>query len=149
MTRHALRRGRESDLAFIASVHAQSMRPHVERQFGSWDAAEQRERILASTRPETHQIIEVDDTPVGCAWLREHPDELELVRLWLLPVSQRKGIGSAFVAELCARADLERRPLRLRVLKVNPARALYARFGFAVAGETETHYLMRRSPRKS
>lgn len=76
--------------------------------------------------------------------MREHERELELVRLWILTSWQNQGIGTAFLEGLCARADDERVPIRLRVLKVNPARALYERFGFGVARETETHYIMRR-----
>ena len=34
----------------------------------------------------------------------------------------------------------------ITVLKVNPARRLYERLGFAIVGETETHYLMRWRP---
>lgn len=33
-------------------------------------------------------------------------------------------------------------PVRLRVLKVNPARRLYERLGFKVVEEADTHYLM-------
>jgi ribosomal protein S18 acetylase RimI-like enzyme len=146
VTRYTLRPGTAADVEFILDVHARSMRPHVERQLGGWDAAAQRARILASTRPETHQIVEVGGTRVGCVWLREHPDELELVRLWLAPESQGSGLGGALVSDLCARADRERLPLRLRVLKVNPARRLYERAGFEVVQETETHFSMRRPP---
>jgi GNAT superfamily N-acetyltransferase len=146
VTRYTLRPGTGADLEFILDVHARSMRPHVERQLGGWDAEAQRARILASTRPQTHQIVEVGGTPVGCAWIREHSGELELVRLWLLPAWQGKGIGTALLADLCARADREQLPLRLRVLRVNPARRLYARSGFGAVQETATHFIMRRPP---
>jgi len=33
--------------------------------------------------------------------------------------------------------------VELYVLKVNPARGLYERLGFAIIGETETHHIMR------
>ena len=34
--------------------------------------------------------------------------------------------------------------MRLRVLQANPVRRLYERHGFAVVGETDSHFLMRR-----
>ncbi len=46
--------------------------------------------------------------------------------------------------QLLASADSRGVPVRLRVLKVNPARRLWERLGFRVARETETHYEMRR-----
>ncbi len=41
-------------------------------------------------------------------------------------------------------ADLRRLPVRLQVIKGNPARNLYERLGFTVTGETDTHLLMLR-----
>ena len=121
MTRHALRPATSGDLDFLRRVHAEAMRPHIERTWGAWDDAEQRRRLLETTRPESHEIIELDAEPIGCRWVRAHPDSLELVRLWLLPHAQRKGIGAALVRDLLAAAARARLPVRLRVLKVNPA----------------------------
>ncbi len=142
-TRHALRPATPGDLDFIRRVHAEAMRPHIERTWGAWDEADQRRRLLETTRPESHEIVEVDGEPIGCRWVRAHPDALELVRLWLLPSAQGKGIGAALVRDLLAAAARVRLPVRLRVLKVNPAQRLYRRLGFEDAGEIETHFRMR------
>ena len=37
-------------------------------------------------------------------------------------------------------------PVELQVIKVNPARGLYERLGFVVAGESETHWEMHWEP---
>ena len=142
-----LRPGTPADLEFICRAHRESMRPHVERVFGPWHDDEQRRRLYETTDPATHQIIEVGGKPVGCQWIREHPQELELVRLYLLPEVHDQGIGSWLVARLCARADAQGLPIRLRVLRGNPARNLYARQGFEIAGETGTHVSMSRPAR--
>lgn len=118
------------------------MRPHVERAFGVWDEAAQRTRFDETTDPAAHEIVALDGRPVGCQWVREHPDALELVRLYLLPEVQGKGIGTGLVRRLCERAARSGRVVRLRVFRVNPARDLYLRLGFGVVGETETHLLM-------
>ena len=47
------------------------------------------------------------------------------------------------IGELLAEADERNVQVELRVLKVNPAKSLYERLGFAVFDETETHYRMR------
>ena len=49
------------------------MRPNVERQFGPWDEAFQREAFTSSTDPTSHEIVELDREPVGCQWVRSHP----------------------------------------------------------------------------
>jgi len=145
----ALEPGTPADLAFIRRVHREAMGPHIVEAWGRWDEDAQRERFDRSTDPTTHQIIVLRGVPVGCQWVRDHVDSLELVRLWLLEEAQGQGVGTGVVALLCERADGSALPIRLRVLKRNPARRLYRRMGFAEIGQTESHRLMRRSPRRS
>ena len=122
------------------------MRPHVEQAFGRWDDDAQRERFSATTDPATHEIVQVAGEPVGCLWVREHPDALELVRLYLLPQVQNRGLGSALLVGLLDRARREGRGVRLRVLKQSPARRFYERHGFVVVDETEAHHRMHAEP---
>ncbi|MDJ0789694.1 MAG: GNAT family N-acetyltransferase [Myxococcota bacterium] len=142
-----LRPGTPADWPHIARCHREAMGPHIEVAWGHFDAEAQRERLEASTDPTQHEIVLLEGRVIGCLWVRTHPDTLELVRLWILPEAQRRGIGGQLVARLCVRADAESLPVRLRVLCKNPARALYERHGFEVVGETETHFQMRRAPR--
>lgn len=138
-----LRDATADDLEFLRTVHREAMRPHVERAWGAWDEDSQRDRFYRSTDPSTHQVIEAAGVPVGCQWIRRHPDALELVRLYLLPHAQNKGIGSLLVRRLLDEGREARQPVRLRVLKVNPAKDLYRRLGFRITGENETHYEMQ------
>jgi len=142
----SLRPGVASDLEFLRRVHREAMRPHVERAFGPWDEQAQRKRFDETTDPAAHEIVELDGRPVGCQWVRQHPDALELVRLYLLPEVQGNGIGTQLVAQLCDRAARSGLVVRLRVLRVNPAHRLYLRLGFDVVGETESHHLMEFVP---
>ncbi|MBW2281099.1 MAG: hypothetical protein JRG76_01380 [Deltaproteobacteria bacterium] len=50
------------------------------------------------------------------------------------------------VRDVLARASRRDLPVRLRVLRVNPARELYARLGFAQTGESATHYELEAPP---
>ncbi len=136
-----VRRAGPEDLELLRRIHVAAMRPHVERVHGPWDDAAQRKRFFETTDATTHEVVERDGRPVGCRWVRDHGDQLELVRLWLLPEAQGAGLGGLLVWDLLARADP--RPVRLRVLRGNPARALYERMGFRVVGETDTHHQMR------
>ena len=53
----------------------------------------------------------------------------------LMPAHQRHGIRSSLLRQIQVAAATRGVPVRLNVLKVNPACALYERLGFAVVGE--------------
>ena len=48
---------------FLWRLQCEAMRPNVERQFGAWDEAFQRELFEKSTDPLVHEIIELDHEP--------------------------------------------------------------------------------------
>lgn len=143
-SRISLRPATALDLEFLRRVRREAMRPHVERAWGSWDENVQRRRFYETTDPTTHEVIEVSGESVGCQWVRQHPDALELVRLYLLPEAQGRGIGTHLVTTLCQLAARQGLLVRLRVMRVNQAQRLYRRLGFKVVRETETHLLMER-----
>jgi hypothetical protein len=76
------------------------------------------------------------------------PDDLEPmmrighegIRPWVEAL--RRGVGSAIVRDVLARGRAARMPVRLRVLRTNPARRVYERLGFAVTRESATHVEM-------
>ena len=134
----------DADLDLIYSIVRAGLRPYVEQTWGPWDEAVQRKRFDEVTRAADHAVIEMDGTPVGCLCLKTAPAEFRLNRLFILPEFQNRGFGTRVLREVLALADEQRLPVRLRVLRVNPARRLYERHGFAVVGENETHYTMVR-----
>jgi GNAT superfamily N-acetyltransferase len=133
------------DLEFLYRLMRESLGPYVVQTYGPWDDAAQRERFFRETILETHEVVELDGEPVGCLCTSSWPDSLRLHRVFLLPAAQGRGIGTGLVREVLAAARAIGRPVRLRVLRVNPARRLYERLGFKVTGESETHYLMEHS----
>jgi GNAT superfamily N-acetyltransferase len=138
----ALRDGRADDLEFLFALFKVSLGPYVEQTYGPWQEDAQRQRFFQLTNPAAHQIVECGGEPIGCLNVERSTDALELHRVFLLPAFQRRGIGSRLVRRLLAEAESAGLPVRLRVLRVNPAQRLYARLGFAVIGQTETHVLM-------
>jgi GNAT superfamily N-acetyltransferase len=139
----------DADLPLIFSILRASLGPYVEQTWGVWDEAAQRKRFDEVTRAADHEILETDELPIGCLCLKTSDAEVQLVRLFILPEFQNHGFGTRILREVLALADGQSLPIRLRVLRVNPARRLYERHGFAVVEETETHYTMVRpaSPR--
>jgi GNAT superfamily N-acetyltransferase len=133
------------DLEFLYRLTRESLGPWVIQTFGPWDDAAQRERFFRETLVETHEVVERDGEPIGCLCTSIQPGALKLHRVFLLPAAQGRGLGTALVREVMAAARARGLPLRLRVLRVNPARNLYERLGFRVTGETETHFEMEHS----
>lgn len=126
------------------------MHDYVVQTWGAWDEVYQRSRFDERTRREHHEILEDDGKPVGCVCVLRRPDEFQLVRLYVLPEFQNRGIGSGVLAALSREADERGLPIRLRVLPVNPAQRLYERHGFTrvnTGASDDPHYTMTRSPR--
>jgi ribosomal protein S18 acetylase RimI-like enzyme len=88
----------------------------------------------------------VDSVAVGGACIMDSPSGIELEMIVIGRRFQRMGIGSHFIESLLHRARQERRSVTLRVLKVNPAKALYRRLGFVEVGEDAATIEMRNDP---
>jgi ribosomal protein S18 acetylase RimI-like enzyme len=80
---------------------------------------------------------------VGVLQVKRTEAEVVLQNIRIAPAWQRRGLGTAIIQDILGEARYDGLPVALRVLKVNPARRLYERLGFAVTGETPTHYKMR------
>jgi GNAT superfamily N-acetyltransferase len=136
---------RPDDYDFLRALHRATMRPYVEPIWG-WDEDVQKHYFDAHFDPATIEIISVEGQDIGAVTIERQEDCLFLSNIHLLPEFQGRGIGTAIIKEMLERAAVVHRPAALRVLKNNPARRLYERLGFQIAGETETHYLMRAEP---
>ena len=138
----SLRPATQEDHDFLWWLHCATMRPYVEKTWG-WDEQWQAQYFRDRFDPATRQIIESDGVPIGCISVERQKDRVFLSVIKIAPEYQSRGIGTKLVRALLNEADSRGVPVELQVLKVNPARRLYERLGFAVVGETETHYLMR------
>ena len=130
-----------ADRDFAFHVTEATMRTYVEEVFGHWDANDQRRRS-DDNDPANCRLIVVDGVRVGILVVEDQPDEIFLARIFVLPAFQRCGIGTALIRTLMERARAEDKPLRLRVLIVNPARRLYERLGFTVTQQTPERLYM-------
>jgi GNAT superfamily N-acetyltransferase len=111
-------------------------------QIWGWDESFQAARFRASFDPAKYQVIVVDYRDVGALSVESRENELLLADIEILPDWRGKGLGTRIIRDLLNRANALGCPVSLQVFKINPARRLYERLGFFVAGESETHYLM-------
>ena len=89
-----------------------------------------------------HQIITVNDDPIGRFLISELEDEFRLVDIAILSERRNRGIGAWLICALLERAAGAGKAVRLHVEKNNRAQRLYQRLGFRLADDVGAHYLM-------
>jgi ribosomal protein S18 acetylase RimI-like enzyme len=138
-----LRASRSADANLFYNVTEQTMRAHVLAARGTWDEVRTRRESVEDSANPNASIILVDAVEAGILLVERQSHEIHLRTLYLLPRYQGQGIGSTLVSALQKEAVTRCLPLRLQVLKVNPAKHFYERLGFSVLEETEYFLYMQ------
>ena len=139
---YTLRPTQPEDTAFLFALHRSAMRVYVDRTWG-WDDDAQKARFADYFPAAERKIIVVDGVDVGTLVIERRPGAVFVANIEIVSAFQGRGIGARILTDIISRAQDDGMSIELQVLKVNPARRLYERLGFQVAGETETHYLMQ------
>lgn len=105
-----------------------------------------RQRGYAALFPgATDELVLVDAAPVGRRLVWAEADGLRLVDIALMPSHRGRGLGTAVLGELLARADAQGWPVRCQVAAHNDgARRLYARLGFKPVGQSPPYERLER-----
>ncbi|MFF1645499.1 GNAT family N-acetyltransferase [Streptomyces sp. NPDC058240] len=141
----ALRPARPEDVEAIAELRAAVMRPDLER-LGRYDEHRVRQRLRDNYAPEHTSVVVADGEFAGCVTLRPVEGGLWLENFYLSTALQGRGIGTAVLRSLLARADEEGATVRLDVLQGSSARALYERHGFTEERQDPVDVFMVRTP---
>ena len=136
-----LRPSHPDDLEWLDPLYESMMRPYVELTH-PWD--EHKFRDTFSTR--NSSIIRLNGEDIGLLKVEPREDCICLGDIQIHPAHQGKGIGSSLIEELKTRSDREGLPIRLRVLKGNPARSLYERLGFVEIDELDNCHQLEYRP---
>jgi ribosomal protein S18 acetylase RimI-like enzyme len=137
------------DAAFQFQVYA-STRSEELAALG-WPAAQQEAflRMQYNIRRQSYQaaypdaersILLAEGAPAGTAIVWRAPAEIQLVDVAFLPEFRSRGLGTRFLDRLIGEARRSALPLRLSVLRGNPAARLYERMGF-VTRSTSSMYI--------
>jgi ribosomal protein S18 acetylase RimI-like enzyme len=127
---------------FALHLYLLTMRSYLQ-ELGVWDEQQQTASFAAQWKREEVRIISVDGRDVGWLQVAESPTEIRLQKFYVSPQYQRSGIGSEVLSNLLATWRSTGKKIVLRVLKNNPARRLYERFGFSVVAEAGVTFRMR------
>ena len=120
------------------------MRPYTE-ELMVWDEQKQSHSFEAQWKADEVKIVAVDGRSVGWLQVSETPTEIRLQQFFISPEHQRAGIGTEVLSNLIETWRVTKKSVVLTVLKNNPARRLYERFGFSVVGEVDVKFEMKRS----
>ncbi|SEN29514.1 GNAT family N-acetyltransferase [Lihuaxuella thermophila] len=138
---YSLRTATPDDFEFVFQLNKTNMRPYVE-QLRGWDDEAEREDMKTKFRPFHDQIVVIGNQDAGIFAVDESDSEICLRHIEILPAYQNRGVGTALIQQILSRAEQRRLPVKLTVLKMNPARHLYQRLGFRLDGETDLKYRM-------
>lgn len=130
------RKATPGDAEFAYRVLETTMRGYVEETWGAFNVADNRKAVAERIAAQTCSVIRCEGADIGMLCVERHPTHIQLDQLFILPAHQNKGIGTRIVRDLAREAGDAGKPVRLRVLAVNPARKLYEREGFRVTMST-------------
>lgn len=136
-----LRPTTKGDLKWLAPFYEKLMRPIFELCY-VWDDGKFQEAFAR----EAGMIISCGGQDIGFFKVEDRPECIYLGDIQIDPAYQKRGIGTQLIEELKSRAASEKRIIRLRVLKQNPARVFYERLGFRAFNELDHYFEMEWCP---
>jgi len=134
----------ENDIDFLYILHVATIKAYVDKIWG-WDDVFQESVFRKNYVPANIQIITLADTDIGMLSVEERTEDVFLRAIEIHPTYQQQGLGTTIIQHIIDDAARRMKPVRLQVLKVNPAKKLYDRLGFSVIEDTKTHYIMMTS----
>ena len=137
-----LRVGAASDAEFIYKVVTATMRSYAEQSLGAFDEDQTRLDITKFLAAGNYSVVQHEGEDIGVLAVERQVTHIYVEQVSILPSHQNCGIGTSLIRKLAREAKESRRPLRLRVLSVNPARRLYETEGFQVTSTTPERVFM-------
>jgi ribosomal protein S18 acetylase RimI-like enzyme len=141
-----LRRANAEDAEFAFGVLKETTRDYAVAIWGTWWEEQSRRETVEQVTAGRTEIIEFNHVPIGVQLIDRPGTHIQLVQLYIAKEFQRRGFGSQLINNLFLEAKAANLPIRLRVLAVNPAKALYERLGFVVVETTKERLFMEWRP---
>jgi len=143
MDEFKIRQATQEDREQLANLRALVLYDDLTR-LGRYDEIRVRERFRNTFQPEHTQVLELEDTLIGCVSLKPGDGEFLLEHFYIDPDYQGRKLGTKVLNMLLEQESVKGRRVTLNVLKGSPAKRLYERFGFTVDDEDEVDVFMSR-----
>jgi len=136
-----IRQGEISDQEWLYKLYCSTMRTYIEQTWG-WDEEFQKKGFQTNLHPAKFRIVNVNDDDVSAYLVNDEDNHYWLEMLLVGSTMQGKGLGTAIIKKLQAETKKGGKPLKLSVLRVNPAKEFYSRLGFFVYDQDESFFKM-------
>lgn len=135
----------DSDFEFAFEVKRDAMGSHILARW-AWDEKFQLQHHMKKWVGKPWQIICFDGKDIGTVSEDFQAMHMQFGEFYILAPYRRQGIGTEVLVKALRKADELCLETRLEYLKGNPVANLYARHGFRVMRENDTHYFLVRKP---
>lgn len=148
MNELAYRQAAAADMEWIYQLFKKGLKRYIDQTWG-WNELFQHYSFMENV-PATHfTIVSANGKDIGGYYLKAAETHYYLDMLLIKPAYQRQGFGRRIITGLQELADRNQLPVKLSVLKVNPAFNFYQKLGFSVESEDEYRYRLVYSPAPS
>jgi GNAT superfamily N-acetyltransferase len=125
-------------MASVPWTQAQK-RAFVESQFAAQTVG------YAERHPDAaHEIVLLDNSPVGRLYLSRKADGLHILDVTIEPAHRNQGIGSQVLNEIIEEADRARKPVTIYTETFNPSTRFFDRLGFRTKSQDGFMLLLER-----
>lgn len=132
------------DEPFLFEVYASSRA--YEMSLVPWDEAQkiaflkmqfaaQLNHYRSFYRGAQHQIIHLDDQPIGRIYVANLEEEIRILDVTILPQHRGKGIGTELILSTVEEGRKCGKPVSIYVENFNPSQKLFTRLGFSKVSE--------------
>ncbi len=129
------------DVVWLKPFYKSIMHPYYVEMNLTWDDTKFREYF----DPQSTKIIQADGLDIGMLKVQERVDCIYLGDIQLDREYQNQGIGTSLIELVIRSAIVANKPVRLRVVRGNPAKKLYIRLGFKEVETFDDCYILERA----
>lgn len=133
------RKANAADMDWAYQLFKKGLQTYIDRTWG-WNELFQHHSFMENIPPTHFTIVSAAGQDVGGYFLKPFESHLYLDMLLIKPEHQNCGYGTQIIRHLQQRANQQQLPIKLSVLKVNPALRFYHRLEFVVESEDEFRY---------
>jgi GNAT superfamily N-acetyltransferase len=142
------RKAKPEDMDWAYQLFRTTMKEYIDQTWG-WDELFQRHGFDENIRSAGLLIVSLDDklakdqaAKIGAYSLKQNTGYLLLDMLLVAPQWQRHGYGSRILQHILQQGNATSQPIRLSVLRNNPAYHFYCRHGFTIESQDDFRYRM-------
>jgi len=136
-----MRQGEPTDMSWLYQTFKRTMQSFIKETWG-WDELLQEHSFYENLPARSFAIAKLN-VDVGALNIREKTDHLWLEMVLVLPDFQGQGFGRLMLEYAQEQAFKAKKPLRLSVLKLNPAHSFYRHMGFKQSDFDQWSYKMQ------